>query len=211
MDILVSPNALVVTTISGNQFRTKLRRVTRMGVNFTIVAEVNDLSRRVFAGELDRFGLRVELRRLSDLGPVYNRWLVVTMVGLACAAFSRLFGGDGPVFFMTLLAAASAMIVRQELTHRFFNPFVVVAATAFVAGIIASLATVLDLSNQPDLALAASVLLLVPGVPLINSAEDLIQGHILIGLARGAIGGIISLAIALGLLVAIEIMGVPGL
>lgn len=211
MDILVSPNALVISTISGTQFRTKLRRVTNMGVNMAVVSEVNDLSRRVFSGEIDRFALRTELRRVSDLKGEYNRWMIVAMVGLACAAFSRLFAGDWPVFFVTLVAASVSMFVRQELARRYFNPLMIAIITSFSAGLIASSATVFQWSDQPQIALAASVLLMVPGVALINAAEDVIQGHLLIGFARGMGGLVTSLGIALGLLLAMGLVGIDGL
>lgn len=211
MDILVSPNVIAVTTISGEEFRTKIRRVIGLNVNMTIVSAINRLSRRVEDGELDRFGVRQELERISQIRSHYNRWLVVVMVGLACAAFSRLFGGDLPVFAVTFVAAAVAMVVRQELNRLHYNMFLVTIVTAFVAGVLASLAARLQLSQQPQTALAASALLLVPGVSLINSAEDLIKGHMVTGITRGIIGGLVSLSIALGLALAIQVMGVRGL
>lgn len=211
MDILVSPNVIVATTTSGVEFRTKVRRVVNFAVDMSVIAAVNDLRHRVQEGELDRFGVRKELERIDKMAPQYNRWLVVVMVGLACAAFSRLFEGDGAVFLVTGAAASLAMVVRQELTRRFFNPFLVVIATAFIAGFIASIATVWKLSDEPQLALAASVLLLVPGVPLINAAEDIIKGHMVTGIVRAIHGGLISLGIAMGLLIAMRIMGIDGL
>ena len=138
----------------------------------------------------------------------YNRWLVVVMVGLACAAFSRLFGGDWIIFGITFGASAVAMFLRQELAQRHFNPLLVVVVCAFVAGCLASTAGLFHLSSEPETALAAAVLLLVPGVPLINSAQDLIRGHMVTGIARGVTGLLISLAIALGLLLALSLTGV---
>lgn len=208
MDILVSTNALTVTTISGGEFRTKIRRVPVLGVNMTIVDEVNTLSRRVTAGELSRSQIRAELKRISTTPPRYNRWLVVAMVGLACASFSRLFDGDWPAFGVTLVSASVAMVVRQELTRRHFNALMVVVMTAFVAGLLASSATLFEWSAQPQTTLIASVLLLVPGVPLINGVEDLIKGHLVTGMARGMLGLLVSAGIALGLLVAMLLVGV---
>ncbi len=211
MDILVSPNAIAATTVSGAEFRTKIRRVVAIGVNMQIIAEINDLTRRVSAGEMDRVQLRAEIVRIDGLRPQYNRWFVVLMVGLACAAFSRLLGGDWPVFFVTLGAAAAAMWVRQELNRRYFNSLLVVVGTSFVAGLIASLAGLLQLSIQPQTALAASVLLLIPGVPLLNCADDLLKGHLVTGIVRGIMGGLVCLGIALGLLLAMRLTGVNGL
>lgn len=208
MDIFVTADGLIVTTTSGDEFRTKIRRVTRLGVNFAKVAAVNALSRRVYAGEIDRQHLREALNETADSGPVYPRWVVISMVGLACGAFSRLFGGDLPVFLVTVVAASMAMFVRQVLTHLYFNLFLTIAITAFVAGIVSSIAVTFALGSQPELAMAASVLLLVPGVPLINSAEDLLQGYVAEGLARGLSGGLVTLGIATGLTFAMVITGV---
>jgi uncharacterized membrane protein YjjP (DUF1212 family) len=211
MDILVSPNAIAVTTISGDEFRTKIRRVVGIGVDMRVIAEVDGLLRRVMTGELDRFGVRAEIERINGLEHQYNRWLVALMAGLACGAFSRLFGGDWAVFAVTTVAAAVAMAVRQALVRRYFNPLILVIVTAFVAGLLASSATIFHWSPQPQLALAASVLLLVPGVPLINAAEDLIKGHLVTGIVRGVTGGLVSFGIALGLTLALRLMGLGGL
>ncbi len=211
MDILVSPNAIVATTISGEEFRTKIRRVVGLQVDMTKVSAINRLSRRIESGELDRFAVRSELQRISQIPSHYKRWQVVLMVGLACAAFSRLFGGDTVVFGMTFVASAIATFVRQELSRRHFNMFLVVIATAFVAGLIASLPSAFEWSDDPQIALASSVLLLVPGVALINSADDIIKGHLVTGITRGISGGLVSMGIALGLSLAMEIMGVNGL
>ena len=89
-----------------------------------------------------------------------------------------------------------------------FNLIMTVGGTAFVAGLIASAGAALNFSATPDDALASSVLLLVPGVPLINAAEDLIKGHMVTGIVRGLTGVLISLGIALGLLLAMRLMGV---
>lgn len=211
LDVLVSPNAIIATTSSGPEFRTKVRRVVGMRVDMTIVSAVNRLSRRVESGELNRLQARAELVRISSLPPHYNRWLTVVLVGLACASFSRLFGGDWPVFAVTFVAAAAAMFVRQELSRYRVNQLLTVIVTAFVAGLIASSAAAFKWSAVPQTALSAAVLLLVPGVPLINAAEDMIKGHLVVGLVRGATGVLVSLAIALGLLLAMTLAGVRGL
>ena len=125
------------------------------------------------------------------------------MVGLSCAAFSRLFGGNWETFFVTWLAASSGMWLRQQMHRLCFNPFLIVMGTAFIASLIASLAIRLFVSGMSDIVLAASVLLLIPGAPLINAVEDLINGHTETGISRGLIGFIIALSIAMGITVAL--------
>lgn len=211
MDILVSPNVLIVTTTSGDEFRTKVRRVVGMTVNMGVLTAVNDLSRHVELGIKDRVAVRAELERIDGIRSEYNRWVVVLMVGLACAGFSRLFAGDWPNFFATWLAASSATLVHQELSYRHFNHYLIIMMTAFSAGTLAGLAQKIGLIEDASTALAASALLLVPGVPLINAAEDLLKGHNVTGVTRALIGGLISMTIALGLLLAITLLGISGL
>jgi len=211
MDVVVLADAIIASTVNSGEFRTKVRRAPGRGVNMQTIADVTDLSYRLDRGELDRFQLRSELRRIDEQGRNYNRWVVVAGVGFACASFSRLFGGDVPVFMVTWLAASLAMFTRQELHRRQFNDLLIVIATAFVAGCVASLATIFQLSPEPSTALAASVLLLVPGVPLVNATEDIINDYYVTGITRGVLGMLTSLGIALGLTMAMQIMGVPGL
>ena len=203
-NVLVSYNAIIVTHVSGDEFRTKIRRVGAMGVNMSLFEAISHLTHRVEEGKYDRLKVRAELERLSATPRHYNRWVTALAVGLA------LFGGDWPVFGVTLTAAALAMAVRHELAYRNFNMLLVVIITAFVAGGLVGLVNRFYFSPHPELALAASVLLLVPGVPFINAVEDLIKGYIVVGLARGTASGLIILAIALGLILAMQLTGIRG-
>jgi uncharacterized membrane protein YjjP (DUF1212 family) len=207
-NVLVSYNAIIVTHISGDEFRTKIRRVSPAGVNMSLIEEISHLTHRVEEGRLDRFQVRLELDRISTAPRSYNRWVVVGMVGLACAAFSRFFGGDWVAFGITFLAASAAMFVRQELTRQSINNLLVVLASAFVAGGLVGLINLLWPGQHLEAALAASVLLLIPGVPFINTVEDLIKEHLAVGMARGMFSILTVLAIALGLMLAMWLTAV---
>jgi uncharacterized membrane protein YjjP (DUF1212 family) len=207
--VLVSHNAIMTTHISGGEFRTKIRQVTQGAVNMSLIEAISHLTHRIEEGKYDRLKVRAELERISQMPRPYNRLVTVLAVGLACAAFSRLFGGDWLIFAVTWTSASVAMFVRQELARWHFNPLLAVIITAFVAGGLVGLFNmVLEFDQLAEPVLAASVLLLVPGVPFINSVEDLIKGYTVIGLARGATAGLIILAIALGLLLAMQLTGV---
>jgi len=210
-DVLVSHNAIIVTHSSGGEFRTKIRRVTHGGVNMALVAEISHLTHLVERHAIDRAQVRAELKRIRSQPRLYGRLTTIFMVGLACAAFSRLLGGDWPAFFMTLAAASLAMAVRQELARLRFNNYLVTLAAALSAGLAVGIIGLFQPGPARPSALAASVLLLVPGVPFINAVEDLIKGHTVVGLARAAAAMLIIFAIALGLLVAMQLTGVKGL
>jgi uncharacterized membrane protein YjjP (DUF1212 family) len=132
------------------------------------------------------------------------------MVGLSCGAFSLLFGGDWPVFFTTCVASAVGMFVRQEIAHRHFNPLINFATTAFVATSIASMATVYHWGDQPYLAMAACVLLLVPGFPLVNALFDMVKGYFNMGLARWGTATLLTVSATAGIVLAMKLTGVWG-
>lgn len=206
LDVVVSMGSVTVTSSSHDDFRTKTRRVVKIGVNMAIIEGINQLSHDIWHGKVNRLSTRTTLERISTAPRYYGRWTTIVYVGLACAAFSRLFGGDIPTLIITFCASAVAMFVRQAMLKRYFNNFLVIFVTAFVAGTVASLASYV--SPTPENALASSVLLLIPGVPLINSAEDIIEGHFMTGIARGITGAIIALILALGLLLTMQLTGV---
>ena len=58
----------------------------------------------------------------------------------------------------------------------------------------------LDAFNaDADIAIATSVLFLIPGVPLINGVIDIVEGHILLGLSRIINALLLVICIAIGL------------
>lgn len=207
MDVDVSLDALTITATSGQDFRTKTRRIIRRGVNFKVVAAVNNLGRHVADEHIDRHQARAELEQIAADPPGFPFWLNLIAVSLACAAFSRLFGGGWAAFMTTLVATGVAMLLRQQLASHYFNPYLIVIAASFVASLVASIANVFFLPAAASVAIIASVLFLVPGVPLINAAQDLMRGYTDNGISRGMDGLIISLSIAIGVFLTLSITG----
>ncbi|WP_281189828.1 threonine/serine exporter family protein, partial [Vibrio diabolicus] len=111
---------------------------------------------------------------------------------------------------MTFLASAGGMIVRQEIGHRHFNPLLNFAATAFVTTLISAQAEIYQIGNLPTVAMASSVLMLVPGFPLINSVADMLKGHINMGIARFVMASLLTLATCLGIVAAMSVTGIWG-
>ncbi|VGM95416.1 Inner membrane protein YjjP [uncultured Avibacterium sp.] len=149
-------------------------------------------------------------KRLEKIKPFkYNRYLVVLMIGLSCACFAHLSGGDIRISLITFVAAAVAMFIRQALAHRHYNPIIVFSITAFIASIISGMALKYQLGNDPQIALASSVLLLVPGFPLINSLADILKGHVGMGLGRWTIATILTFGACLGIVFALALLNIP--
>jgi len=140
-----------------------------------------------------------------------SRWSVLILVACANAAFCGLFKGDLSAVGLVFLGTLAGFYLRQEMIKKGINHLVVYSTSAFVASMLAGMGYALHLGNTPEIALATSVLYLVPGVPLINSILDIIQGHILTGIARLVNASSLIVCIAIGLFTAMLILGLEKL
>jgi uncharacterized membrane protein YjjP (DUF1212 family) len=206
--VLVTYKTLLLTLISNQQFRTKAgNRVPAMNVNMATVADVNSLVAKVEGGLMGLMEVRTKLEEIERQPAIYGRWTVVAGLSLTAASLSRLFGGDWPTFFVVLAAGAVGTWLRQEMGRRGTNLFLIAFVAAFLSGVVAGAAVLLRLSDMPALCLVAPGMIIVPGVPLINSIQDMIKNHMDTGIARLGLGVLITLAIAFGLFAATAVTG----
>jgi uncharacterized membrane protein YjjP (DUF1212 family) len=129
------------------------------------------------------------------------------LVGLAGSAFCRLAGGEALDMLMVFFGSSVGLFIRQESIKKKFNPYMCVYFAALGASLIAGMPAKFGSGDTHEHAFATSVLFLIPGVPLINSFSDMIDGNLQNGLIRGLNGFIISFTIALALLTSMFIYG----
>jgi uncharacterized membrane protein YjjB (DUF3815 family) len=178
-----------------------------MNVNMAAVAAVNSLVAKVEGGLMGLMEVRTKLEEIEHQPAIYGRWIVVAGLSLTAASLSRLFGGDWPTFFVVLAAGAVGTWLRQEMGRRGLNLFLIAFVAAFVSGVIAGAAVLLRLSDMPAPCLVAPGMIIVPGVPLVNSIQDMIKNHMDTGISRLGLGVLITLAIAFGLVAATAVTG----
>ncbi|WP_260737661.1 threonine/serine exporter family protein [Tunturiibacter lichenicola] len=201
--------ALLLTVIAENQFRTKVgSHIPATTVNMTAVESLNRIVDDTASGLLDVVTITSRLTVLEYSKPLYPWWLVAAALGLTGASLSRLFGGDWSVFATVFIASTIGTAVRQRLgrwhVHQLAIPFI----TALVSGIIGGVGMRLHPSNIPALCLIAPAMLLVPGVPLINGIRDAIDNNMTLSLSRLSFAVLVVVAIALGLFTATVVTGV---
>jgi len=208
VEISLIPSAIVLTTLVNNQSVTTTRRAHHKPINMSIVY---DVQRMLLHVENKRANIDMVFKTLKEIQPnYYNRWLVVFMVGFACASFAYLQDADWPAFGITFLAASIAMFVRQELAKKKFVLIITFGITAFVATMIASISQIEGISSTPNIALASSVLLLVPGFPFVNSFLDTLKGYLSMGWGRWLHAMLLTLATSVGIILAVSLVNYQG-
>jgi len=189
---------------------TLIKKTRPLALNYSIVSDLSALSWDTFDKNLTYDEIRqryhdiVSQKRLS-------RWLVLVLVGFANASFCALFKGDWYAIGLVFMATLAGFFTRQEMIKKHVNHLIVFTTSAFVASLLAGLGYVFQLGTTPEIALASSVLFLIPGVPLINSILDIIEGHILTGIARLVNASSLIVCIAIGLFASMLILGLEKL
>lgn len=206
VECVLTPNAVIITTLLNENCITTARKNIDKGINMHIVTEVQRL---IIIAEHKIYSFDQVKQKLSQIqAKKYPTYLVTTMVALSCSCFAHLSGGDIIIFSITFIASFFAMIIRQQLTQKHYNPIITFASTAFIATLISGIALKYQLGNDPQIAIASSVLLLVPGFPLINSLADILKGHVNMGLGRWTIATILTFGACLGIIFALDILNI---
>lgn len=185
----------------------RFRQCPLPGVHFGIVTEVSLLTWRVAEEDLAIDEVEKRMGEIKLL-PHHPRWLMLLGTGAACACLCVLAGGNWVNGGIAFVAATCGLFIRQEVVKWRYNPLISFIAASFVTTLIAGSDAILQLGLSPEKALATAVLYLVPGVPLINCVIDLIEGYIPTAMARGVFGGLILLCIAVGMSLAILLLGI---
>ncbi|GAA5784494.1 threonine/serine exporter family protein [Chitiniphilus shinanonensis] len=201
---VVSSLNLGITVELNSRQRTVFHKAPHMGVNFRTLTGV---SRAVNALEARRIGPTAFETLLDDLASrphYYPRWFTAFTVGLACGGFAALFGGDLAAVLATLVGAGLGSWVRLWMTSRHYKPFIFAIASSTVATLLVGLLAAW-LSYTPEPAIAASVLFLIPGVPLINAMADMLSGNYLNGGVRLTMSAVIIAGIGVGVSLALRV------
>lgn len=208
-EIFVAFSGITITLVdeTDRQSTTLFGRVENHGVHLATVAAISRLSWQIADEPCSISLLRSEVQKIKAL-PQFPRWQIILMVGLGCGALARILGAEWSVVGITALAAAIGLLARMILQGYGFNALLVVMISAMTTAIVGSTASLLNFGATSSLAIATSVLFLIPGIPLINAVIDMINGHMTIGIGRIASGMAISLALSVGMLTGMQLMGV---
>ncbi|WP_415945049.1 threonine/serine ThrE exporter family protein [Selenomonas montiformis] len=186
---------------------TEFRKCTKHGVNMTTLSAVSKLTWRAMARKYTLAEFSRQLDHIRDLPRNYPGWMTAMGAGAACGGFCKLFGGTWGDFWLTAACAATGFWIRRCCTGYGFNPYAVIAITSFMTTMIAWATQFLtgELNWYP---LIACTLFLVPGIPLINAVDDLLNNFIVSGMTRAIHTLLVVGSMTFGIITAIRLGGV---
>lgn len=201
LHIYVQYNMLMVNLSDDEHSFTKFQRCTKHGINMTTISLVSKLSWRAIREDYSIEQYADELEQIRQRPRNYTPVQVAIGTGLACGGFCIQFGCDWTAFFYASLAAAIGMYLRGFLLRRGQNNYIGIAIAAFVSTLIAWLTTFLPSSwtSTPLHPLLACALFIVPGVPLINFVDDMLDNYIQVGITRAINTFLMIVAMSFGI------------
>lgn len=181
-----------------------VKRIRKRQMNLDKIARVNALARDAVSGKLDQDGIERELCSIDALGS-YPAPLPSLGAAFITGFFCLLFGG---AWNDALVAAAMGIVIGKIMqwlgSMRLSDFFSNIVGGAFAATT-AIAAQSLGLAGNKDAMIIGAIMLLVPGVMIVNAIRDLIVGDLLAGIARAADAFISAAGISIGVGVALQV------
>ncbi|MBP2634050.1 MAG: hypothetical protein H6Q70_4678, partial [Firmicutes bacterium] len=186
---------------------TSFRKCRHHGVNMTVISAISKLSWRAMEEKYSLQMYEAELERIQKLEHHrhYSFYLSAIAAGLACGGFCKLFGSDWIAFFWTALCACIAFSVRHFCNKMEINPYAGISISAFTATMLAYFTHFFPGSATPWYPLIACTLFIVPGIPLINAIDDLLNNYIVSGSTRAINTLLIVSGMTFGIVLAIRL------
>lgn len=172
-----------VTSADGERTLTKFKKCYKHGVDMTVLSAMSKLSWRAIEQNYSIEKFEEDLNFIRQRNRFYSTPITVIGAGVACGGFSLLFGGDIFAFVYTSICAILGFLVRMQCNKLNFNPYASIAISAFIASYLAYFMHFLPTAT-PWHPLIACALFIVPGVPLINAVDDLLDNFIVSGITR---------------------------
>ncbi|MEI2397243.1 MULTISPECIES: threonine/serine exporter family protein [Paenibacillus] len=193
----VTPTVIMFTTSRTEPV--KLFRIAERTTDLQKVSEVNDISRRLSERQLTAAEARERLGIVDDAAHAYPVWLQTVAAALTGACFTVMFKGSLwdalPSLLISGVGFAAVTYLHRLVQIRFFAEFI----ASFIIGLLAFFSVRLSIGQEMDKIIIGCVMPLVPGLLITNAVRDLMAGHLVSGLSKGADAFLTAFAIGTGI------------
>jgi len=202
----VTPTGIIFSAESSEPTRTKLIRISERSTDLKKVAMVNSISRSISSGEVNLREALVQLKEIDSRDVTFPFRIQVAAASLASGCFMIMFKGGWNDFIPAMISGGAGFysFVRfhRFVPIKFFSEFL----ASFVIGLLSFLFVKIGVGHQLDKIIIGSVMTLVPGLLVTNAIRDLMAGHLVSGLSKGAEAFLTAFAIGTGIAVVLSFL-----
>lgn len=193
----VTPTGIIFS-IEGSE-PTKLIRISERTTDLEKVSIVNSISRKISHGDLSVKEAYSELKQVEKADLAYPIWAQIAAAAIASGCFLIMFQGKWHDFLPAVISGGlgftGLVYFHRAVEIRFFAEFL----ASLIIGILSVLFISIGFGHQLDKIIIGSVMPMVPGVLITNAVRDLMAGHLVSGLSKGAEAFLTAFAIGAGI------------
>lgn len=197
----VTPTVIIFSVETSEPTKTKLIRISDRTTDLEKVTMVNRISRKISGGELTLEAAYHLLKNVEETNYAFSFKVQLAGASLTSGCFLIMFDGTWHDFIPAMVAGGlgytGSVYFHRLVSTKFFAEFM----ASIIIGLIAIAFIGLGLGNELDKIIIGSVMPLVPGLLITNAVRDLMAGHLLSGLSKGAEALLTAFAIGSGIAV----------
>ena len=206
-DVFCIIKAIIFTAKFPNgETYTSSRRITSTENNFKRIDKLNALSRGICEGRYDFETAKSKLERIRSgyQCPFYKKLIGYLIFATSCTMF---FGGSWLDAIVTIAPAMFMVLYSQALKERGINRPAYNFIACLLSGIIIILLSLTSLPIHISSVITGTLMILIPGIAISSSIEDLLLGDTTSGLLNICESVLAAISIALGYGLALKIFG----
>jgi len=198
-DSFVIPTGIIFSIQSEKVDQTKLVRVSERTTNLLKVTQVNRISRQITAGQLSARDAQNMLQEVEASGTVFSLPVQIFAAAISSACFVIMFAGTWHDFFPAFITGGLGFIAFLFISRLSSVKFISEFLASVVIGIVSYALINIGMGSEIDKIIIGSVMPLVPGLLITNAVRDLMSGHLVSGMSKGAEALLTALAIGGGI------------
>lgn len=174
----------------------QIRHISGEETDLRKISMLNAISRNICSDRTDK----IEIGGTEKYSTLTN----YIFVAVATLSFSLYFGGN---LLDGTFSAITAMLISALMVHMSTFPvFTTNLISSFLSAVIAYLPLLFGLKINPDKVIIGAIMLLVPGLTIVNSITDMMKGDLIAGIFELFYSIMTALAIAFGVAGGIWVM-----
>jgi uncharacterized membrane protein YjjP (DUF1212 family) len=208
-ELVLTYTGIVISIYRENKLKTHTlaRTVKDKGINFETISEISVLSWDVLENKISIDDIKSKLKQIRTR-KVYTNFELYFLAPFASVALCMLFDGDWIQSFIVYISTFVGFYARRNMILRHHNHLM-----AFFVGSTISISIIhlagLVYNVEIKEALIVSILYLIPGVVMINSFIDYLEGYFESGTARFIYFSMAIFMLAFGFFVSNSIFNLP--
>jgi len=185
---------------------TFLCNIGHTNISFNRITQLSRISWEVVDNHINVTNARQIFDQIIDINSSANKWWILFAVSCANGAFCRLFSGDMAAATVVCCATLGGYYFKQILLSCKIDIRLVFIICSFVSSILACADELFGFGKTPQIAIATSVLYLVPGIPFLNSFSDMLDRHYICFFSRFTDAIVLTCCLSIGLCAGMWVM-----